>query len=239
MKKVQGLHIRQFLFVSLLAILFAACKKDDTPPVRTPVAGFMAFNLAPDQNAVVFSLSGNNVSNTPLAYNNYTGNYLPIYIGSRELSAFAFGTNNTLATATGNFADSMYYSAFLIGANGNYRNVIVQDHLDTLRASAGKAYVRYINAVADSAAVPEVVLSVGGETSTTENAAYGDVSSFRQVGAGQLTATISGGTGIAATRTITLEENKIYTLLFSGVPAAADSTQAVQIKFIQNGTIVP
>jgi hypothetical protein len=203
MKMMNKFPLRQLAIVTMLAVLFAACKKDnDIPQPAVPVAGLMAFNLAPDQPTVGFALGGSNLGNTALGYNNFTGAYLPVYTGSREVRLFDYNTGNTLALASGIFADSMYYSAFLIGANGNYRNVVVQDNLDSLAIAAGKAYVRYINAIADSAAVPQVTIATG-ENTLTENAAYGSISSFAQVNAGQVTVTVSGDS-IAANRVITL-----------------------------------
>ncbi len=239
MKILKNTPFRLMSVIALLTLTFTACKKDDTPNTITPVAGFMAFNLAPDQNAVVFSLGGNNVGNSALAYNAYTGVYAPAYTGTREVRAFDNNTNTTLATASANFADSMYYSAFLIGADGNYRNVVVQDNLDSLVATAGKAYVRYINAVADTALTAVVTLDDSGDAAITENAAFGNVSSFKQVSTGQLTTTVSDGASNLTSRTITLEENKVYTLLLSGIPGTSDSTKVVQVKYIENGTIVP
>lgn len=240
MKIMKKLPLRQLAVVSALALLFAACKKDDdTPQPAVPVAGLMAFNLAPDQGAVSFSLSGNNLGSSTLAYNSYTGAYLPVYTGTREVKSFDNNSGNTLALATGDFADSMYYSAFLIGANGHYRNVLVQDHLDSLTVAAGKAYVRYINAIADSAAVPRVIIAAGEGNNLTENAAYGNVSAFAPVNAGQVSVTVSNDSSINASRTITLEENKVYTVLLAGIPGAADTSKAVQVKFITNGTITP
>lgn len=237
--KMKRFPLRQLAVVSALALLFAACKKDnDTPQPVVPVAGLMAFNLAPDQASVGFALSGNNLGTGPLAYNSYTGAYLPVYTGSREVRTFDNNSGTTLALATGNFADSMYYSAFLIGANGHYRNVLVHDNLDSLAIIAGKAYVRYINAIADSAATPLVTLAAAGEGSITANAGYGTVSAFTPVNTGQLTVTVSNDS-INASRVITLEENKIYTVLLAGIPGAADTTRAVQVKFITNGTITP
>lgn len=225
----------------LASVLFTACKKDDVPDNNSnvPVAGLMAFNLAPDQNAVGVSLGGNNLGNSALAYNSFTGNYLPVYTGSRELRSFDNNSNTTLSTSTATFADSSYYSVFVLGANGSYRNVVVKDELDSLTATTGKAWVRYINAIVDTANAPVVTVASNGTDVINETGNYGTVSSFVPVNAGQVSTAVSNGENIAANRTITLEENKIYTLLLTGIPGDADTTRAVQIKFIQNGTVVP
>jgi hypothetical protein len=238
MKRVKKLV---FPLAGLFAVtlLFTACKKLSPDYQPNPAAGLMAFNLAADKPAVGFTLSGNVFGNTPLAYNSFTGVYLPIYVGTREVRAFDFTNGSTLALATGNFADSNYYSAFLVGANGSYRNVVVKDELNSLTAAAGKAWVRYVNAIADSSSAPLVTIGTGGENTVSENAAYAKVSGFVQVNAGTVNTAVNNSGNINASRTIILEENKVYTILFSGIPNQTDSTKAVQVRFIQNGTINP
>ena len=61
--------------ILLLLIIFSACKKYDNKVTRIPSAGLMAFNLATDKDAVGISLSGNNLTNTPLSYTSFTGGY--------------------------------------------------------------------------------------------------------------------------------------------------------------------
>ena len=237
MKRLMNMTVRPLIALFLSSILFTACKKignDENMPA--PAAGLMAFNLAPDKAAVGFTLSGNNFGNAPLAYTNYSGVYFPVFTGDREVRSFDYNTGNTLATTTNNFADSGFYSAFLLGANGNYRNVVVKDELDSLKNATGKAWVRYVNAVVDSVSSPTVTI---GEGTFNEAAPYASVSAFKQVSAGALNTAISNGSNISASRTITVDENKVYTVLFVGQPNQADSTKAVQVKFIINGIITP
>ncbi len=236
MKLLKNMTVRPLIGLFISTILFTACKKiSSNDNVRTPAAGLMAFNLAPDKQAIGFTLSGNTFGNAPMAYTSYSGNYYPVFTGTREVRSFDYNTGSTLAITNNNFADSSYYSAFLLGVNGNYRNVIVKDELDTLTTTAGKAWVRYINAVADSVSTPTVTI---GESAFNEAAPYASVSSFKKVNAGSLNTAINGS-NIAASRTITVDENKVYTILFVGQPNQADSSKAVQVKFILNGTIAP
>jgi Domain of unknown function (DUF4397) len=215
----------------LTVLLFAACKKEDPNTVYTPVAGVMAFNLAPDKAAVGFTLSGNLLGNAPLNYTGYTGVYLPVYTGTREVRSVEYYMGSTIASSSMNFADSAYYSAFLLGANGNYRNLVVKDELESITPVAGKAWVRYVNAIPDSTSAPAITIGVDNE-----NAAYATVSAFRQVNAGSVNTAVSNGSTINASRNLTLEENKVYTILFVGLPNPTDPANAVQIRFIQNGT---
>jgi len=216
----------------LITLFFAACKKDDPDyNNNVPAAGVMAFNLAPDKPAIGFTFDANRLGNLPLDYTNYTGTYLAVTPGTRVVRSAEFYTGSTIATSSANFTDSMLYSVFLLGANGNYRNLVVQDDDPLVTPVAGKAWVRYINAIPDSSAPVTVTIGTGSET-----APFTTVSAFRQADAGQLAITVSNGGTINASRTIAIEENRVYTILLSGLPGSADPAQAVQIRFIQNGT---
>lgn len=227
--RLSGLPV---LGLALTAILFTACSKDDdgdyTPPSTAQV---MTFNLVPDKPSVGFTLSGNQLGNFPLSYTSYSGGYLRIYPGNRELRSFDASTGTTLALNTTTYEDSTYYSAFALGITGQYRNVVVEDDYDNVVPVAGKAWVRYINAVTDTSSRPNVTIA-----GNTEGAVFGTVSSFVQVNAGDVNVTISNGLDINASRTISMAENKIYTILFVGIPANLDPNLAVQVKFIENGT---
>ncbi|RYY67774.1 MAG: DUF4397 domain-containing protein [Chitinophagaceae bacterium] len=229
--QIPGFSRLSILGLAFTAVLFTACSKnDDLPDTPTEAAGLMVYNLAPDKPAVGFTLSGNQLGNSPLGYTNYSGIYLNIYPGNRELRSFDFNNGSTIARTTDTYLDSNYYSAFLLGAAGQYRHVVVKDDYSQVTPVAGKAWVRYINAVADTVSRPNVTVA-----GTTEGAIFGSVSDFKQVTAGSVDAAIASG-AFTANRTLTLEENKIYTILFVGQPGATDPALAVQVKFVGNGT---
>jgi hypothetical protein len=218
-----------------LAVLFSACKKNNESQ-SLPVAGLMVFNLAPDKNQAGFTLSGNSLTYSPLSYSSFTGYYLNVYPGSRAVEAY--DQTGTVASATTNFEVDKYYSAFLLGANGNYRNLIVKDNIDTLTAPNGVAYVRYINAIPDSSK-PQVNITTGDNTLFNSPAGFATVSDFAAVAPGELSINLSNGGAINASRTITLESRKVYTVLLQGIPGHADQDKTVQIKFIANGQVNP
>ena len=221
----------KFFSIFVFAIVFlTACNKDeDLAPV--PQAGLMAFNLAVDQPSVGFTLSGNQFGNIPLGYSAYTGSYLPIFIGSRELRSVDFNTGSTIAISQNSFADSTFYSAFLLGYDGNYKHVVVEDNYEQVTPVSGMAWVRYINAIADTTL--SSVINIG---TVNDNASYGTVSDFSQVNAGSIDVSVGSGDSFNVQRTIELEENKIYTILLIGSPGETDTEKAVQIRFIENGT---
>jgi hypothetical protein len=219
----------------LMLFLFSACKKTLETGSQPPVAGLMAFNLIPEKT-IGFTISGNNLTNSPLPYTNYTGSYLGVYVGNRDIAAYDLTSGTTLATSSQLFEDSAYYSVFAMGINGTNRNVIVKDNINGLTSTTGQAFVRYVNAIADSTRQPLVNISYNGTDVFNNAAPYASVSDFKPVTPGDVSVKVNGESDINSSRTITLEQGKIYTVLLVGVPGQSDSAKAVQIKFIQNGT---
>lgn len=229
--------ISYLLFFVAAGLVLTSClkNKDDQPSI--PNAGLMAFNLAPDQEGGIFvRLSGNTLGNQPLSFTNFTGGYLPIYIGSRDVRTVDARTGAELAATNGYaFDSSKYYTLFVTGADSVYTNLLVNDHLDTLLPASGEALVRYIQAIPDSSAFSVKLSSGSKELPTT--AAFKTVSDFASMPTGDLKITASNGSGITLERTITVEANKAYTVLIIGHPSATDDSRKPQIKFIVNGTV--
>lgn len=223
--------------ILLLALLFGACKKDDLPNNRIPAAGVMAFNLSTDKDAVGISLSGNNLFYLPLGYASFTGAYLPIFTGNREVKSYNNNSYNVLSVNNQIFQDSAYYSIFVVGRNGSYRNIVVNDSLNNLTITPGQAFVRYINAIPDSTISPFVSISSNGTKVISNNTAFGIVTPFIKVNAGNIIIGVNNGDSVAVSRTILVEQSKAYTILIAGIPNATDTTKSIKIKYITNGTI--
>jgi hypothetical protein len=222
----------------LFASLLSACSKTSNNTNSQQVSGIMAFNLVPDKSAgLVIALSNNSLTQSPLLYTSYTGNYLSIYPGNMSVQAYDYTNTNVAITNTNyNFNNNKYYSLFVVGAGSVYSNVIVQDNFDSLSSTNGQAYVRYINAIPDSTN-PKVTISANGINAVSENAHYKSVSQFVPVAPGQVMVSIDNGSSISSNRTITLEQQKAYTILMEGMPGSSDTSQAIQIKFIANGSL--
>ena len=238
MKKQLSILIPVGAFL-LMIISFSACKKTVNGNTHLPAAGLMAFNLAPDSTSVGFSVGGNKLTTTPLTFTEYTGTYLGVSPGTQDISAFDYSSGAPLASASQLFADSAHYSAFFVGIAGNYKNIIVKDNFDSLTSASGQAYVRYINAIPDSALLPTVTIASNGTNIFATTSTFAAVSDFKGITPGDITINVNAETSVSANRTITVEQGKIYTILLVGSPTATDSTKAVQIKFIQNGQITP
>jgi hypothetical protein len=226
-------HLKAFALSSIVlaGLLFSACNKFDNEDNNTPVAGLMAFNLAPDKT-VGFAIGGNALTNSPLSFTSYTGGYLSIYPGNRSVESYDYVSGDSVASASYNFQVEKYYSTFVVGIGGTYQNVIVNDNFDSLSASSGQAYVRYINAIAGSAS-PAVTISINGSNVVNDNAAFASVSEFVAVTPGDAAIAVTEGS-INASRTITLEQKKVYTVLLA---SGATATDPAQIKYVENGTL--
>jgi len=222
--------------VLLSSFVLTSCLKDKNDVNNnSAVSGLMAFNLAPDKN-VNIGLSGASLTQTPLSYTSYTGSYLTIYSGNRSFESYDANVGSVLDRTNFNFADSQYYSAFVIGKNGSYRNVIVHDNFDSLKAVSGKAFVRYIYAIPDSAN-STVIFNAGGSDIVNQSAKFGNISEFTEVPAGNVTITVNGGASINTNRTINFEERKVYTVLLVGVPGSSNESDSLQIRYITHGTL--
>lgn len=234
-KLMSVLKNKFFYLLLITAVTFSACKKDKV--ASTPVAGVMAFNLIPDSTQpVVFVVDNNSITNSAISFNNYTGGYLPVNIGPRTLALYQMNSNQPLDTAFYTFENGKYYSVFAMGANGSYMTRIVSDRLDSLPTTTGNAFVRYVNGIPDSSA-QNITITANGSELVNTNTSIGDVSSFTGIEPGDITINVSNDSTISANKTITLEKDKVYTLLLTGMPNSTDTSKAVKIHYITNGTV--
>jgi len=219
--------------VLVLGLFLTSCLKDKDNSEQS-AAGVMSFNLAPDQNAVGVSLSGNMLGNRAIQYGSYTP-YLNVFAGTRLVESFETSGMQRLDSTTHTFYPGKYYSIFVVGSAGNYRNVVSHDDFDSLTASSGKAYLRYVNALSN-APTSTVTIQSGGADVVHAQAAFGEVSGFVGVNPGDVSVNVSNEAA-QANRTISLQGSKAYTILLMGLPNQSDSVKAVQVRFIENGTV--
>ena len=222
--------------VVILASLLYACKKSDGVSNNFPVAHLMAFNMVPDKQAVGISLSGNMITQAPLTYTAYTGGYLNIYPGSREIKSYNYANGETLVSSTYNFDSSRYYSLFTLGTTGKYQNLVTLDNYDSLDAASGKAYVRYVNGINDANPVA-VNIKAQGSDIIKNSAPFASASAFTAATPGEIEIAVSNEGNVNATRKINLEAKKLYTILLTGIPGSTDTDKNVQIRFVENGSL--
>jgi hypothetical protein len=241
MKRTNMIISSRWLSASLIAVVLlglVSCSKsldDNGVSNNIPVAALMAFNVTGDKT-VSLALSGSHLTSQPLNYANYTGTYLRIYAGNRTLEARDGYGGSVLASLPFSFDSSRYYSAFVTGEKGVYRNVVVRDNLDSLSGANGQAYVRYINAIPDSLNGAVVSLTSNGTTISSQTAAYGSVSNFTAIAPGQVTVAVNKD-GVNKTRTLDLEQRKVYTVLLTKNVSSGSPADSLNIRYITNGTL--
>lgn len=242
MKKIPG--FARTPWMAVLAIVFvittlSSCLKTDDDVVNQQSSGLMAFNLAPSRSAVTFTINGVVVTNPPLPYTNFTGGYVGVFPGGGNIEAYDYYSGARIAGVPATFTTGKYYSVFLVGSDTSYYNIFTEDNIDSLPYVSGRAYVRYVNAIRDSGTAPAVRISANGTDVFNGTAPFKTVSEFRAVNSGNVSVGITNENGsVNASRSIELEENKVYTVLLAGRPGGI-TADSVQIKFISNGTITP
>jgi len=220
--------------VVLTAGLLSACNKKDAVSTHIPASGLMVFNLAPDKEGIGVALSGNLVNNSPLSYTSFNGIYQNIYTGTRTIESFDL-RDSVFASSSFTFEDNNFYSLFVTGYNGVYKNITVKDDIDS-NANVDKAYIRYINAIPDSSA-PVVTITSGGTNVAQAPASFTSVSDFIPVEGGEIKIAATNGSNIATDRSFTVENGKLYTALIIGVPGSTDSIKKIQVRYILNGSL--
>jgi hypothetical protein len=238
MLKKRFLSYTQLLIITLAGNLFiASCSKNNGGTSNTPTASIMAFNLATDKSTVGFSLSKNNFTNGALAYANFTGVYIKVNTGDKTLESFDYATAaTTIASVPVSLKADNFYSVFLVGKGANYKNVVVNDNIDSLSGTSGLAYIRYVNAIVDSVTTPTVsIVSNGIDTVVNETAAFPSVSGFKGVNPGNIKVDVTNSLGLNVSKTITVEQKKVYTILLTGLQNS--STTPPAINSILNGSL--
>ncbi|GAA4302568.1 DUF4397 domain-containing protein [Compostibacter hankyongensis] len=230
---LSGSRLLWLLGICLTVSVFLASCHDDDDHVRPKVAGLMAFNLAPDKPVVGVALSGNELN--PLPYMSYTGGYLAVFPGKRYTESYDAATGESLAVDTPTYQPDKYYSLFVTGMGDAFYNIVVEDGLDSLSGQAGKSYIRYINAIPGSGS-PAVTVSNGKGELISDHPAFNTVSDFTAIDTGAITIDVNDGGDIHTSRTIAVEERKVYTLLLTGHPAGTGN-DSVQIRYIPNAML--
>lgn len=234
MKRLQ-LNQRILLLGAFLAVIIfiSSCSHDDDN-IQPDVAGLMAFNLAPDRPLIGISLSGRDLGGR-LPYRSFTGGYLAIFPGNRFTQSYDGNTGEPLVEGQVTYDANKYYSLFVTGSGTTYKNIVVNDGLDTLTAMSEHAYVRYINAIPGSDNLT-LTISKDNEDLLTDHPDFDSVSAFKAVPTGEINIDLKDGKDIHVNRTISVEERGAYTLLLIGKPGGT-SIDSVQIRYVPNATL--
>lgn len=237
---------KQFSFLSKAFVLsffaiaaLAACSSDDNNDYYfdyDQVAGLMAVNTVTDTEPIQVTLSGNYLG-PALNYRAYTGGYLNIFPGSRSTNSLSPYSGNTLSSVDFTYEKGHYYSVFVTGEKGDYKNIIVEDSLEQLAVTDSTAYVRFVNAIPGEA-TPEVNIIADNDSLLTTTIDYQEVSEFTAIPAEEISVSANNQDNINVERTLNLEAQKVYTILIVGDPGNSDSFKRTQIRYIENGQLI-
>lgn len=197
------------IFIIISSLIFVACKKDNSLPVRfTPNpegnTNVKFLNMSPGAASINFFANGNKISGTtptgatatvvtgmgfPSIYPNTVG-YATLPSGSQKIDvkvpdSAAAMPGTTVLTATQNFLPKKFYTFVLLDTVTQAKMLLVED--DPTVSDPSKAYMRVANFTADSAINVVVTKTSAGYTysKTYLNVSPKSALTFDSLGAGQ------------------------------------------------------
>ena len=218
------------------SLMLSSCSKSNDTQ-STPIAGLIAFNVATDQNGIGITLTGNEFLSSALGYAKYTGGYQAVYTGQQIVRSYSGSTGSTLAQTTNNFDAGKYYTLVVAGANGTYRNLVVEDKYDELTTTNGNVFLRYFNAIPDSSKLTVTITPEGNSPITDANVGFGAISGFKELTPGNVTVSINNGSNIVASKKKEgIKSNEVYAVVLAGIPSSTGA-DSIDVKFALLGDL--
>jgi hypothetical protein len=196
--------------LSVVSLLFTACKKEDDAPAQARV---MVTHASPNAPGVDLLIDDNKVNTAALTFPNSTG-YLNVTAGTRNVKVNAAGTTTSVINANVNFEANKNYSVFACNTLTAIEAVVLEDNLAT--PAAGKAHIRVVHLSPDA---PTVNVGVAGSTANVfTNLSFKQSTAFTPVDAGSYTfeVRVASNNAVAISIPATLAAGKIYTIFARG-----------------------
>lgn len=196
--------------LSVVSLLFTACKKEDDAPAQARV---MVTHASPNAPGVDLLIDDNKVNTAALTFPNSTG-YLNVTAGTRNVKVNAAGTTTSVINANVNFEANKNYSVFACNTLTAIEAVVLEDNLAT--PAAGKAHIRVVHLSPDA---PTVNVGVAGSTANVfTNLSFKQSTAFTPVDAGNYTfeVRVASNNAVAISIPATLAAGKIYTIFARG-----------------------
>ncbi|WP_316827629.1 DUF4397 domain-containing protein [Pedobacter miscanthi] len=216
MKIYTNLSKSLILLISLSAIGFSSCKKNDPDQIVKGQSKVKMVNASLAEVHQDVYLDNEKLTTVALAFGE-TSEYLKVSSGSRSIS-YA-GTDNTTTDTSLNFTPSITYTTFLVtNKKGELEIVNYEDNLSNTEVS--KAKIKLINLTPNFATGINVM--VQGGTQFVNGLLFKEASNYFTIDAGMnLRYNVVGSGSIKTIDGAALEAGKIYTIWFSGTTAAA------------------
>jgi len=207
--------LKRFLLCVGMIGALSSCSLDSnndyvTQPQPEAAYGIIA-NASPASGDLFFYADANKINNDPLTFANYAG-YYNFTLGNRIL-AVKNASGTTLATKAITLTRGQSFTAFAVNT---FNNIEIVTYRDTLAsATAGKAYVRFINLSPDAGTI-----SVTGTTQTfAPTLAFKQATQFIEVAGGNYDLTYKDTQTtetLARDAAVELRAGRVYTIYTKG-----------------------
>lgn len=214
-----------------LILLLSSCLKNTPTDYAPPAALVSFFQASPDETALDLYFNNNKVNIGPISYG--TGlDYFEVYAGLRTVNFYTYGVMNKIFSDTLTIKPNYVYSLFLTNKPNQPELVLLNDTIK--QPQPNTASVRFVDLSPDA---PNVDLVLNNTTQVT-NKTYKGFSSFlpvtgnttyniqvKQTGTSTVLATLSG---------VTLNNNLVYTIIFSGLVSGSTTADQPAIYYVTN-----
>jgi hypothetical protein len=219
-----------FLLGLSCAFLFNSCKKSDDNEPAPNKAKVMFAHAAIDADTLKVQVNNTTQTSIPALPFLANSSYVSLDPGTTKLGFVFSGSGNVLKDSTVTLSANNNYSAFATGSITGRNILVTNDNLTT--PASGKAKIRFINLSPSSLSTTAQV----GATIVTTNLTYLNYTSFTEVSAGTYDISMGDGTNFATIKNIlgqALSVGKIYTVIYTGIPAGGGNT-ALKLSIITN-----
>lgn len=227
--------LTKFGLLSVMALVFAGCDKNDDVPTPASQSKVMVIHASPNAPAVDVRINGTvALTNVPFLTNSA---YTTLNSGSTNIKVSPTGTTTNVIDATVTLLADKSYSVFAIDSVSKIKAAVTVDDLTT--PAAGKAHVRFLHLCTNA---PAVDIAVTGGAVLFSNRTFNDqtanaaLANFTPLNAGtyNLEVRLAGTNTVALPLpNITLVAGKIYTVYAKGF-LGGTGAQALGAQIIAN-----
>ncbi len=215
-----------------LTLGMSACLNDDQYAQLTPIAYVSFYHGSPETENLTITVDNKIYNHQSFEFGTYL-DYGNFYTGNRQFSFRPAHAANSLLDTALMLKPDIAYSVFLKEGE-QLEPLVVEDSL--YRPEEGKALLRLVHLSPDT---PEVMLLNAEEELLFEELAFGEVTSYQNVGQGNINLrlkTVAGEEAVVSASNVSLDAGRIYTLVVRGYqnPGGAVNKKSLSLQLIRN-----
>ena len=223
-KTIQQL-VKNTAFFSLVILILASCRKDNSTSVNSGTSSLTLVHASPGTIAYDVKLNGRRLNQNAFTYGNYY-NYGLVPSGYAVFSITHAGTNIVAARDSFSLKRHNAYSLYIADIPSKVSLLLTKDDLSA--PAPGKAKLRFINLNPDAGALN---LNYLGDTTTLfPSIPFKFNTAFIQVnpatGIGFAIADSTGKNILATSAKYRIDEGRIYTVVAKGAKSVTDTGTA-------------